>query len=56
MLFKTLYDCWCHNPIASVALCLLSQNYQHAANIVSKLYLNEREREREISYHFLNYY
>jgi vacuole morphology and inheritance protein 14 len=35
-LFKILYDCWCHNPIATVALCLLSQNYQHAANIVSK--------------------
>lgn len=38
VLFKTLYNCWCHNPIATIALCLLSQNYQHAANIVAKLY------------------
>uniref|UniRef100_A0A1X7T4I2 Vacuolar protein 14 C-terminal Fig4-binding domain-containing protein n=1 Tax=Amphimedon queenslandica TaxID=400682 RepID=A0A1X7T4I2_AMPQE len=36
ILFKSLYDCWCHNAIATVALCLLSQNYQHAANIVAK--------------------
>lgn len=35
-LFATLYRCWCHNPVATVALCLLTQNYDHAANLVQK--------------------
>ena len=36
-LFVCLYKTWCHNPIAAVALCLLSQNYEHAYNLVSNL-------------------
>jgi vacuole morphology and inheritance protein 14 len=35
-LFKTLYWCWCHNPVATVALCLLTQNYDHASSLVQK--------------------
>ena len=35
-LFTTLYRSWCHNPVATVALCLLSQNYSHASNLVQK--------------------
>lgn len=35
-LFKTLYSSWCHNPVATVSLCLLSQNYDHASNLVQK--------------------
>ncbi|XP_044735191.1 protein VAC14 homolog isoform X2 [Chrysoperla carnea] len=33
-LFQTLYQTWCHNPVATVALCLLSQNYQHASQLI----------------------
>lgn len=36
-LFTCLYKTWCHNPIATVALCLLSQNYEHAYNLVNLL-------------------
>ncbi len=35
-LFTTLYRSWCHNPVATVALCLLTQNYDHASNLVQK--------------------
>ena len=38
-LFVCLYKTWCHNPIATVALCLLSQNYEHAYNLVNLLYV-----------------
>ncbi|KOX70260.1 Protein VAC14 like protein [Melipona quadrifasciata] len=37
-LFKCLYVSWCHNPVATVALCLLSQHYEHACNIIRSLY------------------
>ncbi|KAG6799477.1 protein VAC14 [Apis mellifera caucasica] len=33
-LFKCLYISWCHNPVATVALCFLSQLYEHACNII----------------------
>ncbi|XP_050464028.1 protein VAC14 homolog [Cataglyphis hispanica] len=33
-LFECLYVSWCHNPVATVALCLLSQHYRHASNII----------------------
>ncbi|XP_006618981.1 protein VAC14 homolog [Apis dorsata] len=33
-LFKCLYISWCHNPVATVALCFLSQHYEHACNII----------------------
>lgn len=36
-LFVCLYKTWCHNPIALVALCLLSQNYDHACTLVQLL-------------------
>lgn len=38
-LFLSLYYCWCHNPVATVALCLLSQNYRHARDLIRTLYL-----------------
>ncbi|VUZ55626.1 unnamed protein product, partial [Hymenolepis diminuta] len=28
-LFEELYRAWCHNPVALLALCLLTQNYSH---------------------------
>merc|ERR1719215_600192 len=34
-LFVCLYKTWCHNPIATLALCLLSQNYEPAFNLVN---------------------
>lgn len=36
-LFVCLYKTWCHNPIALVALCFLSQNYDHACKLVQLL-------------------
>ncbi|XP_046631205.1 protein VAC14 homolog [Daphnia pulicaria] len=33
-LFEMLYKCWCHNPVATVALCLLTQNYLQASNLI----------------------
>ncbi len=35
-LFTMLYRSWCHNPVATVALCLLTQNYEHASNLVQR--------------------
>lgn len=36
-LFVCLYKTWCHNPIALIALCFLSQNYDHACKLVQLL-------------------
>lgn len=33
-LFLSLYDTWCHNAIATVALCFLTQNYAHASDLI----------------------
>jgi len=33
-LFVTLYKCWAHQPVALVALCLLTKNYAHAAQLI----------------------
>ncbi|XP_049788046.1 protein VAC14 homolog [Schistocerca cancellata] len=35
-LFRCLYESWCHNPVATVALCLLTQNYSHACDLIHK--------------------
>ncbi|KAJ8925779.1 hypothetical protein NQ315_009629 [Exocentrus adspersus] len=33
-LFTCLYETWCHNPVATVALCLLSQSYSHVCDLI----------------------
>ncbi|RZF41457.1 hypothetical protein LSTR_LSTR000171 [Laodelphax striatellus] len=33
-LFLCLYNPWCHNPIATIALCLLTQNYTHVCELI----------------------
>nr|CAD7569786.1 unnamed protein product [Timema californicum] len=33
-LFRCLYESWCHDPVATVALCLLTQNYSHACDLI----------------------
>lgn len=33
-LFICLYKSWCHNPVATVSLCLLTQNYKHASDLL----------------------
>ncbi|XP_076055843.1 protein VAC14 homolog [Oratosquilla oratoria] len=33
-LFVVLYKSWSHNPVAMLTLCLLTQNYSHAATLV----------------------
>uniref|UniRef100_A0A6I8Q8D3 Protein VAC14 homolog n=1 Tax=Xenopus tropicalis TaxID=8364 RepID=A0A6I8Q8D3_XENTR len=35
-LFCCLYRSWCHNPVATVSLCFLTQNYQHAYHLIQK--------------------
>ncbi len=37
-LFCCLYKSWCHNPVATVALCFLTQNYKHASDLLTLLY------------------
>lgn len=32
-----LYKCWSHNAVATVALCLLSQNYDQASTLIRHL-------------------
>ncbi|KAK9497098.1 hypothetical protein O3M35_004475 [Rhynocoris fuscipes] len=36
-LFKCLYETWCHNPVATIALCLLTQNYAHVCDLINLL-------------------
>ncbi|XP_072169595.1 protein VAC14 homolog [Diadema setosum] len=33
-LFCCLYKSWCHSPVATVSLCLLTQNYKHACDLI----------------------
>nr|XP_020465927.1 protein VAC14 homolog [Monopterus albus] len=35
-LFCCLYRSWCHNPVATVSLCFLTQNYKHAYDLIQK--------------------
>lgn len=36
-LFECLYKSWSYQPICLLALCLLSQNYEHAVEVASRL-------------------
>ncbi|CAG9766280.1 unnamed protein product [Ceutorhynchus assimilis] len=33
-LFLCIYKTWCHNPVATVALCLLTQSYGHVCDLI----------------------
>jgi vacuole morphology and inheritance protein 14 len=33
-LFQELYKSWCHNPVATLSLCLLAKRYKHASELV----------------------
>eukprot|EP00106_Octopus_bimaculoides_P002664 XP_014770106.1 PREDICTED: protein VAC14 homolog [Octopus bimaculoides] len=33
-LFTCLYKSWCHGPVATVSLCYLTQNYEHACDLL----------------------
>ena len=35
-LFVCLYRVWCHHPLAVVSLCLLSQHYTHACELLRR--------------------
>ncbi|ENN74689.1 hypothetical protein YQE_08806, partial [Dendroctonus ponderosae] len=37
-LFLRIYETWCHNPVATVALCLLTQSYSHVCDLIKLLY------------------
>lgn len=47
-LFKILYYTWSHNPVATVTLCLLTQNYAHASDLVTSF------EQLDITLDFLN--
>lgn len=36
--FCCLYETWSHNPVATVALCLLTQSYAHVCDLIRMLY------------------
>ena len=36
-LFQTLFQSWCHNPVASLTLCLLAQYYDLGAALIVQL-------------------
>lgn len=40
-LFEELYRAWCHNPVALLALCLLTQNYAHCRVLVKSMYASK---------------
>jgi len=46
-LFVTLYKSWCHNPAATLCLCLLAQQYSHSTSLVFKF------SELEVTVNFL---
>lgn len=33
-LFCCLYKTWCHSPVATISLCLLTKNYKHACDLL----------------------
>lgn len=33
--FVTLFGCWCHNPVATLALCLIAQAYELSSALVT---------------------
>ncbi|OZJ05817.1 hypothetical protein BZG36_00950 [Bifiguratus adelaidae] len=47
ILFTALYKSWCHNAVATFALCLLAQAYEHAASLLQTF------AELEITVNFL---
>ncbi|KAK3603797.1 hypothetical protein CHS0354_042797 [Potamilus streckersoni] len=47
-LFCCLYQSWCASPVATIALCYLSQNYRHAADLMLNF------GDLEITVDFLN--
>ncbi|KAL3860333.1 hypothetical protein ACJMK2_010472 [Sinanodonta woodiana] len=47
-LFCCLYQSWCASPVATIALCYLSQNYKHAADLMLNF------GDLEITVDFLN--
>ncbi|XP_014246232.1 protein VAC14 homolog isoform X2 [Cimex lectularius] len=36
-LFQFLYETWCHNPVATISLCLITQNYAHVCDLIEIL-------------------
>lgn len=46
-LFCCLYRSWCHSPVATVSLCLLTQNYKHACDLLRQF------EEIEVTVEFL---
>ena len=34
--FTKLFNCWCHNPVATLSLCLMAQAYDLASELVKK--------------------
>lgn len=41
-LFAALFSTWCHNPVATFSLCLLTEAYELAHRIIATMYVNFR--------------
>ncbi|KAG7166288.1 VAC14-like [Homarus americanus] len=48
-LFVNLYRSWSHNSVATLTLCLLTQNYSHAASLVHALHTHGKVEERPLA-------
>ena len=35
--FSTLYTTWCHDPVSTIALCMIAHSYQHASDVIHAL-------------------
>eukprot|EP00116_Pleurobrachia_bachei_P010194 sb/3470456/ len=35
--FRTLYNTWCHDPVSTIALCMIAHSYQQASDVIHAL-------------------
>ncbi|KAH7942320.1 hypothetical protein HPB49_022886 [Dermacentor silvarum] len=52
-LFCCLYRSWCHNPVATISLCLLTQNYEHTCSLLHLFCSLHHSSDMEVTVEFL---
>ncbi|KAH7973010.1 hypothetical protein HPB52_020310 [Rhipicephalus sanguineus] len=52
-LFCCLYRSWCHNPVATISLCLLTQNYEHTCSLLHLFRNLYHSSDMEVTVEFL---
>ncbi|KAH8026912.1 hypothetical protein HPB51_000034 [Rhipicephalus microplus] len=52
-LFCCLYRSWCHNPVATISLCLLTQNYEHTCSLLHLFFYLYHSSDMEVTVEFL---